>query len=132
MRNGAGIIAVLLLVSAGVVDARQAKKDQAGNKVRKPVKEVMERSFKDKGALIFLVRDGESTDAQNKKLLEEFKLLETLQPPLGDVKVWKNRNSQAISAIQELIDKKPGAIERVRSVTDCTGCHNGHRVGGNK
>jgi hypothetical protein len=127
MRNGAGIIAGLLLLSGASLDAQQGKKT-----TRKPVKDVMERSFKDKGALIFLVRDGESTDAQNKKLLEEFKLLETLPPPLGDVKVWKNRNSQAAAAIQELIDKKPGAIERVRSVTDCAGCHNGHRVGGNK
>jgi hypothetical protein len=126
MRKGAGIVAILLLLSGGL-DAQQGKKP-----VRKPVKEVMERSFKDKGALIFLVRDGESTDAQNKKLLEEFKLLETLPPPLGDAKVWKNRNTQAAAAIQELINKKPGAIERVRSVTDCAGCHNAHRVGGNK
>jgi hypothetical protein len=118
---------VLLLLSGASLDAQQGKKP-----VRKPVKEVMERSFKDKGALIFLVRDGESTEAQNKKLLEEFKLLDGMQPPLGDVKGWKNRTGAAIAALQELVDKKPGAVERVRSVTDCTGCHNAHRVGGNK
>ena len=127
MRNGAGIAVVLLLLSGASLDAQQGKKP-----VRKPVKEVMERSFKDKGALIFLVRDGESTEAQNKKLLEEFKLLDGMQPPLGDVKGWKNRTAAAIAALQELVDKKPGAVERVRSVTDCAGCHNAHRVGGNK
>lgn len=128
MRNGAGIVVVLLLLSGASLDAQQQGKKPA----RKPVKEVMERSFKDKGALIFLVRDGESTEAQNKKLLEEFKLLDGMQPPLGDVKGWKNRTGAAIAALQELVDKKPGATERVRSVTDCTGCHNAHRVGGNK
>jgi hypothetical protein len=129
MRNGAGIIVVLLLLSGARLDA-QDKGKKAPSK--KPVKEVMERSFKDKGALIFLVRDGESTEAQNKKLLEEFKLLDGMQPPLGEVKAWKNRTGAAIAALQELVDKKAGAVERVRSVTDCTGCHNAHRVGGNK
>ena len=128
MRNGAGIVIVLLLLQGAALDAQQQGKKPS----RKPVKEVMERSFKDKGALIFLVRDGESTEAQNKKLLEEFKLLDGMQPPLGDVKGWKNRTGAAIAALQELVDKKAGAVERVRSVTDCTGCHNAHRVGGNK
>ncbi|RPH39113.1 MAG: hypothetical protein EHM91_12835 [Planctomycetota bacterium] len=129
MRNGAGIIAVLLLLTGASLDAQEKGKKAPS---KKPVKEVMERSFKDKGALIFLVRDGESTEAQNKKLLEEFKALDGMQPPLGDVKGWKNRTGAAIAALQELVDKKPGAVERVRSVTDCTGCHNAHRVGGNK
>jgi len=130
MRNGAGIIAVLLLLTGASLDAQEKGKKQPAAK--KPVKEVMERSFKDKGALIFLVRDGESTEAQNKKLLEEFKLLDGMQPPLGDVKAWKNRTGAAVAALQELVDKKPGAVERVRSVTECSACHNAHRVGGNK
>ena len=129
MRNGAGIIVLLLLLSGARLDAQEKGKKAPS---KKPVKEVMERSFKDKGALIFLVRDGESTEAQNKKLLEEFKLLDGMQPPLGDVKAWKSRTGAAIAALQELVDKKSGAVERVRSVTDCTGCHNAHRVGGNK
>ena len=131
MRNGAGIIVVLLLLTGASLDAQDKGKKQPPA-AKKPVKEVMERSFKDKGALIFLVRDGESTEAQNKKLLEEFKLLDTFQPPVGDAKAWKNRTAAAIAALQELVDKKPGAVDRVRSVTDCTGCHNAHRVGGNK
>lgn len=127
MRIGAGILAALLVASGSAASALQGKQPP-----KRPIKDIMERTHKEKGALVFRVRDGESTDADNKKLLAEYKTLATLKPPLGDVNGWKNRTSSAITAIQELVDKKPGAVERVRSATDCKGCHDAHRVGGNK
>ena len=89
-------------------------------------------SHKEKGATVFKVRDGESNEEDNKKLLAEYKLIATMKPPVGDAKSWANRTTNAINAIQELVDKKPGAVERVRGATECSGCHNAHRVGGNK
>jgi len=130
MRNGAGVVALLVLLSGGSLVAQQQKKkpDPAG---ARPVKAIMEKTHKEKGALIFLVRDAESTDADNKALLEVYKQLNMLKPPTGDEKGWKNRTDTVIKALQDLIDKKPNAVERVRSVTDCKGCHDAHRVGGN-
>jgi hypothetical protein len=133
MRSGAGIVALLVLISGGSLAAQQQKKkpDPAG---AHPVKDIMLKTHKEKGALIFLVRDMESTDDDNKKLLEVYKQLNMLKPPTGDAKSWTNRTNAVITALQDLIDKKPDAkqaTEKVRQVTDCKGCHDAHRVGGN-
>lgn len=129
MRYGAGISIGILLLSGGLT-AQQSKKSPPPS--ARPIKEIMERTHKEKGALVFRVRDAESTDDDNKKLLAEYKALSGMKPPLGDAKAWSNRTSNAIAALQELVDKKPGAVEKVRSATECSGCHNAHRVGGNK
>jgi hypothetical protein len=131
MRNGAGVVALFLALSAGTVSAQQGKKKEPPPSA-KPIKDIMERTHKEKGALVFRVRDAESSDDDNKKLLAEYQRLATYKPPLGDEAVWKKRTGAAIAAIQDLVDKKPGAVERVRSATECSGCHNAHRVGGNK
>ena len=131
MRNGAGVVAIFILVAAGGVTAQQGKKKPA-TPAPATVKSIMLGSHKEKGALVFKVRDGESNDEENKKLLEEYKLLATLKPPLGDAGSWQKRTGNAIAALQELVDKKGGAVERVRGATECSGCHNAHRVGGNK
>ena len=130
MRIGAGVVAILVLISGGALFAQQQKKNPPPGSAR-PVKAIMEKTHKEKGALVFLVRDAESTDADNKKLLEVYQQLNMLKPPTGDEKGWKNRTENVIKALQELIDKKPNAVEKVRQVTDCKGCHDAHRVGGN-
>ena len=131
MRNGAGVLAILFILGGGAASAQQGKKKDPppGNA---PIKEIMLRTHKEKGALVFKVRDAESSDDENKKLLAEYQKLATFKPPVGDEKSWKNRTATAIAALQELVDKKSGAVERVRSATECSGCHNAHRVGGNK
>ena len=131
MRHGAGILAALLFISGGAASAQQGKKKEPPPG-KDPIKEIMLRTHKEKGALVFKVRDAESSDDENKKLLAEYQKMATLKPPLGDVKAWQNRTDAAIKALQELVDKKSGAVERVRAATECSGCHNAHRVGGNK
>lgn len=132
MRLGAGAVALLILISGGNLFAQQSKKkppDSAAG--ARPVKAIMEKTHKEKGALIFLVRDGENTEADLKALIDVYKQLNSLKPPTGDAKSWDNRTKSVLSALQDLLDKKPGAVEKVRSVTDCKGCHDAHRVGGN-
>jgi hypothetical protein len=130
MRIGAGVVALLVLIPGGSLLAQQDKK-KPGPTGPRPVRDIMVKTHKEKGALVFLVRDAESTDADNKKLLEIYQQLNMLKPPTGDEKGWKNRTDTVIKALQELIDKKPNAVEKVRQVTDCKGCHDAHRVGGN-
>ncbi len=133
MRIGAGVVAIFLLVSGGTLVAQQQKKkpDPPG---ARPVKTIMEQTHKEKGALVFLIRDMEGTEDDAKKLLEVYKKLNQMKPPTGDAKSWTNRTNAVIAAIQDLIDKKPDAktaTEKIRQVTDCKGCHDAHRVGGN-
>jgi len=132
MKLGAGTLAILLLLFGGTLAAQQSKrKKPPAPPSAHPVKDLMLQTHKEKGALVFLVRDAESKDADNKALLEVYKQLNSLKPPTGDEKSWKSRTMNAINAIQEVIDKKPGAVEKVRAVTECKGCHDAHRVGGN-
>jgi hypothetical protein len=132
MRLGAGAVAILILISGGTLFAQQSKKKPPPPTTSaRPVKDLMDKTHKEKGALIFLIRDAESTEADNKAILEVYKQLNALKPPTGDEKAWKSRTLNVIAAIQDVIDKKPGAVEKVRSVTECQGCHNAHRVGGN-
>jgi len=131
MRTGAGILALLLFASGGAASAQQGKKKEPPPG-KDPIKEIMLRTHKEKGALVFKVRDAESSEEENKQLLAEYQKLATFKPPLGDAKSWKNRTDAAIAALQELVAKKSNAVERVRSATECSGCHNAHRVGGNK
>lgn len=134
MRNGAAILTAVLLLFGGAASAQQDKnkKKPPPPPSKAPIKDLMLRTHKEKGALVFKVRDAESTDEENKKLLEEYTSMLSMKPPLGDEGAWKKRVGSAVSAIQELVDKKAGAVERVRSATECSGCHNAHRVGGNK
>ncbi len=131
MRFGAGVVAILTLICGGTLAAQQSKKKPPPPTSARPVKDLMDKTHKEKGALIFLIRDAESTEADNKAILEIYKQLNAMKPPTGDEKGWKNRTQNVIAAIQGVIDKKAGAVEKVRSVTECQGCHNAHRVGGN-
>ena len=126
-----GIVVLALILCAPALSAQQGKKPPPPPPA-KVIKDMMLRTHKEKGALVFRVRDAESTEEDNKQLLAEYKSLSDLKPPVGDVAAWKKRTANAIAAIQELVDKKSGAVERVRSATDCAACHNAHRVGGNK
>lgn len=131
MRIGAGVVAILILITGGTLFAQQSKKkppDPAAG--ARPVKTIMEKTHKEKGALIFLVRDAENTEADLKALIDVYKQLNSLKPPTGDAKSWDNRTKAVLTALQDLLEKK-GSVEKVRAVTDCKGCHDAHRVGGN-
>jgi len=122
----------LVLISGGSLVAQQSKKKPPppAPASGRPVKDIMDKTHKEKGALIFLVRDAENTEADLKALIDVYKQLNSLKPPTGDAKSWDNRTKAVLTALQELADKK-GSVEKVRSVTDCKGCHDAHRVGGN-
>lgn len=126
-----GIVVALLMLSTPALFAQQGKKPPPPPS-KAPIKDMMLRTHKEKGALVFKVRDAESSDEENKKLLEEYKALLSLKPPVGDAGAWSKRVGNVVAMLQELVDKKPGAVERVRGATDCAACHNAHRVGGNK
>ncbi len=96
------------------------------------IKAWMETTHKGADNLASEVRNGRGTPEDHKKLLEVYKTLATMKPPRGDEKSWKAKTSAVIAALTDLVDKKPGAVDRVHATTDCRACHDVHRVGGNK
>jgi hypothetical protein len=117
-----GLFVAILALGAGA-------QQQQGNKV---IKAIMERSHKGRDNIASEVRNGRGTEADVKKLLEEYKLIAAQKPVLGDAKSWKSRTDAVMAALNDLIAKKPGAVERVHAATECRGCHEAHRPGGNK
>ena len=124
MRTGAAILAILGMISMGAA-AQQQKKAA-------PIKDMMERTHKGADNLASEVRNGRGTAEDQKKLLAEYKAIGALKPPMGDAKSWKSRTDAVIQALTDLVDKKPGAVDRVHGATECRACHEAHRVGGNK
>src|SRR5581483_1804711 len=73
MRIGAGVVAVLVLALSGSLAAQQSKKKTPPAPASaRPVKDIMEKTHKEKGSLIFLARDAENTEADLKKLIEVY------------------------------------------------------------
>ena len=122
-----GILAagILALLALGAV-AQQGKKPAA------PIKDMMERTHKGRDNPASELRNGRGTPEDAKKLLAEYKAIAGFKPPLGDAKSWSSRTGAVITALTDLIDKKPGAVDRLNSATECRACHEAHRVGGNK
>ena len=116
-----GILLGILALGAGF--------QQKGNAT---IKAIMERSHKGRDNIASEVRNGRGTEEDVKKLLAEYKLIAAQKPVLGDAKSWKSRTDAVMAALNDLIAKKPGAVDRVHSTTECRGCHEAHRIGGNK
>jgi hypothetical protein len=125
MRTGGIGLAVAALLTLGA--AFQGKTTPP-----KTVKEIMTTTHKGRDNLASEVRNGFGSPEDAKKLQEVYRTLASLKPPQGDERSWKAKTGAVISALQDLIDKKPGAVDRVHSVTECRNCHDVHRPGGNK
>ena len=116
-----GIVLAVLALGAGF--------QQKGNAV---IKAMMERSHKGRDNIASEVRNGRGTEEDVKKLLAEYKSITAQKPAVGDAKSWKARTDAVIAALNDLVAKKPGAVDRVHSATECRACHEAHRPGGNK
>ena len=93
----------------------------------KSLKEAMEATHKGKESLVAKVRDGKGTEEDNKKALAVWEYIATQKPSKGDEASWKSKTSALIAAAKELVEKKPGALEKVKATSDCKGCHSVHK-----
>ena len=125
-------LSVLVLLLSGSVSAQQAKNKKPPPKAVRTVKLIMEETHKGADNPASEVRHGRGTEEQQKILLKAYQEMAAMKAPVGDAKSWQSRTGAVITALNDLIAKKPGAVERVYSTTDCRACHDPHRPGGNK
>ena len=127
MKTALFVSAGLLLAGTAFAQAAKGKKAPV-----RTVKVIMEETHKGADNPASEVRHGRGTEEMQKTLLKAYVEMAAMKPPVGDVKGWQARTGAVISALNDLIAKKGGAVERVFSTTDCRNCHDPHRPGGNK
>lgn len=127
MKRSLFVLAALLLAGSAFAQAAKGKKAPA-----RTVKGIMEETHKGADNPASEVRHGRGTEEMQKTLLKAYVEMAAMKPPVGDAKGWQARTGAVIAALNDLIAKKPGAVDRVYSTTDCRGCHDPHRPGGNK
>jgi hypothetical protein len=129
----AGFAVGALLLAALALPAQQSKNKKPPPKpAPKSVKQIMEETHKGADNPASEVRHGRGTEEMQKILLKAYVDMAAMKPPVGDAKSWQAKTGAVIAAINDLIAKKPGAVDRVYSTTDCRACHDPHRPGGNK
>ena len=92
----------------------------------KSIKEVM-ALHKGNDSMVAKISQGKGTEEEHKKLLENYEFLATQKPPQGDEASWKAKTSALIAAAKDLVEKKPGAAEKVKAASNCKACHSVHK-----
>lgn len=115
LKNTVGAATALYLLAGPSVAADHAIED-----VMKTVMKGGDSTFKK-------VSSGKGSEAEAKKLLEYLKALPGNTPPKGDAGDWKKRTTKLVQAAGDVVAKKPGAAEVLKSAGDCKGCHVAHR-----
>jgi hypothetical protein len=91
------------------------------------IEDVMKTVMKGGDSTFKKVSSGKGSDADAKKLLEYLNALPGNKPPKGDAASWKSKTSKLVQAAGDVVAKKPGAVEALKSAGDCKGCHVTHR-----
>jgi hypothetical protein len=93
----------------------------------KDIKAVMGVAHKGKDSLFEKIKGGKGTDDDNKKLLGLYQALAKFKPPMGDEKSWTDKTAAMVAAAQDLVDKKAGALDKLKTAVDCKACHTLHK-----
>ena len=93
----------------------------------KSIKEAMSTTHKGKESMVNKIREGKGSDEEHKKALAVWEYISTQKPPQGDEASWKAKTTALIAAAKELVEKKPGALEKVKATSDCKACHSIHK-----
>jgi hypothetical protein len=109
----AGLLSLVVLLGAG--------------QEYKSLKEAMEATHKGKESLVAKVRDGKGSEEDHKKALAVWEYIATQKPSKGDEASWKTKTSTLVAAAKDLVEKKAGALEKVKAASDCKGCHSVHK-----
>jgi cytochrome c556 len=93
----------------------------------KDIKAVMGVAHKGKDSLLEKIKGGKATDDDKKKLLSLYEALAKFKPPMGDEKSWTDKTAALVAAAKDLVDKKDGAMDKLKTASDCKACHTLHK-----
>ena len=94
----------------------------------KSVKDIMVAANKGDDSLFKKVSSGKGTEEDAKKLVEYYDALAAIaKPPNGDEKSWKDKTDALVAASKELVEKKDGALDKLKTASDCKACHSVHK-----
>ena len=91
------------------------------------ISDVMKEAMKGETSLYKTVALGKGTDADNAKLLEYIKGLQGQKPPKGDQAAYDAKVTKLIKATEDVVAKKPGALEHMQLAGNCKACHRDHK-----
>jgi hypothetical protein len=119
LRNiAAAIVACGILIGAA---AAVQEKDKP-----KSIKDVM-ALHKGKESFLAKITSGGGSEDDHKKLLAAYEVLPGLKAPQGDEKSWKEKTEALVAAAKGVVEKKEGAMDKLKAASNCKACHSVHR-----
>jgi hypothetical protein len=113
---------VLVAIGSAAALVRAEDKDE---KPKYTIKEVMKKAHKDGLMKKLAAGDGTKEDAET--LVSLYEALGKNKPPKGDAKSWMTKTKTLVEAAKEVLDKKPGAGEKLQKAANCAECHKAHK-----
>jgi hypothetical protein len=95
--------------------------NQAGEKAKYTIKEVMKEAHKDK--LVNKVASGKASDDEKKRLAELYKALSENTPKKGEADAWKTRTVALLEAANKAVKGDEKAEKSLTKLADCASCH---------
>lgn len=114
-----GILALAVVILTGATAV------QTGS-----VHDIMETANEGKDSLYDRVIGGKATPEEARKLSDLYQAMPGLKPAKGDAKSWKEKTTALAAAAKDVADKKPGALERLKTAANCKACHSVHKKDG--
>ena len=90
----------------------------------KAFEEIMKKGFKgskENPPLLKKVMGGSATKEEKAKLAEYLRKMETLKPPEGDAKSWKEKTQALVVAMEK------NDLKALKVAANCKACHNVHK-----
>ena len=116
----AGVIAsVSMLLVLGSNDA--------GEKAKHTISEVMKKAHAGKGAIMKKVADGTANADEKKALVELYTSLSKNEPPKGEKADWKTKTDALVGAAKKAADGDDAAAKSLTKLANCMGCHKAHK-----
>jgi hypothetical protein len=117
MRKTIGLaIAFVTLSSIGAWAVSYQPKPEA-----KSIKEVMKIAHKD--GLLKKITEGNASDSEKKELLDLYIDMLEGTPPKGETNDWHLKAGLATISAAKVVLGREGAIEELKSSTNCKSCH---------
>jgi hypothetical protein len=101
--------------------------NDAGEKAKHTIPEVMKKAHAGKGAIMKKVAAGEASSDEKKMLVELYDSLSKNEPPMGDAKDWKQRTTALLNAAKKAADGDEAAAKSLPKLANCMACHKLHK-----